>query len=134
MPIFRNDFQTLCRIRIREARHLLRSGEYSGSFHLTGLAIECALKACIAKAIKRHEFPDKHLAGKAFDHNLENLLTLANLNVKSESQGVQTNWAVIKDWKVESRYEVIGSQKAEAMYKAAVARKYGVLKWIRQHW
>src|SRR5438094_3909647 len=36
---------------------LAKNGKKMGAFYLGGLAIECALKACIAKKTKRYDFP-----------------------------------------------------------------------------
>jgi len=38
---------------------LLRLGLFDGAYYLAGYAVECALKACIAKGTQRFEFPDK---------------------------------------------------------------------------
>jgi len=45
----RRDLQALSRIRLTEAKALLRLGHYDGAYYLAGYAAECALKACIAK-------------------------------------------------------------------------------------
>ena len=55
----RNDFQRLALLRVKESRALLQRGFYKGAYYLSGYAVECALKACIAKKTQRHEFPDK---------------------------------------------------------------------------
>jgi HEPN domain-containing protein len=55
----RRDFQQLSRIRAREAEALLKLGLSDGAYYLAGYAVECALKACIAKGTRRYEFPDK---------------------------------------------------------------------------
>ena len=45
----RNDFQQLADVRINEAEALLVQGKYDGAYYLAGYAVECGLKACIAK-------------------------------------------------------------------------------------
>jgi HEPN domain-containing protein len=45
----RRDFQALSATRLREARALLKTGNPEGAYYLAGYAIECALKACVAK-------------------------------------------------------------------------------------
>lgn len=42
-----------------------------------GYAIECALKSCVAKQVKRYDFPDKKIANEAFTHDLEKLMKVA---------------------------------------------------------
>jgi HEPN domain-containing protein len=54
----RYDFQKLARIRLEEAKVLLRHGKYEGCYYLCGYAVEFALKACIAKMTERYDFPD----------------------------------------------------------------------------
>jgi len=45
-----------------------------GAYYLAGYAVECALKACIAKKTQRHEFPDKRRVDASHTHNLIQLL------------------------------------------------------------
>jgi len=136
----RASFQKISKIRTREARTLLRSGHYSGAYYLTGYAIECALKACVAKQIKKHDFPDKKLVNDAYTHNLEKLVTIAGLKLDFEKDrnanaALELNWAVVKDWNEETRYE-LGTTEAQArdMYSACTTLKSGVLRWIRERW
>jgi HEPN domain-containing protein len=136
----RADLQALSRLRRREARALLRSGLAAGSYYLTGYAVECALKACIAAETKRFDFPDKRRAVDSYTHDLSVLLRMAGLQLKLD-EAVKTNhvldrnWAVVKDWKETSRYDrTIGMNKARALYKSATARRNGVLAWLRPHW
>ena len=58
--MFRKDFQDLARTRLRDARLLLAGGAFDGAYYLGGLAVENALKACIARATQRYEFPDRN--------------------------------------------------------------------------
>ena len=55
----RQDLQSLARTRHAEAKALLRAGRSDGAYYLAGYAVECGLKACIAKATKRYDFPEK---------------------------------------------------------------------------
>jgi hypothetical protein len=45
-----------------------------GAYYLAGYAVECALKACIAKETKRYEFPDKKRVDSSYSHNLDLLV------------------------------------------------------------
>jgi HEPN domain-containing protein len=49
----RADLQKLSNTRLRQARILFAAGESSGAYYLAGYAVECALKACFAKHVKR---------------------------------------------------------------------------------
>lgn len=136
----RLDLQALSRIRRREAATLLRAQHYAGAYYLLGYAIESAFKACIAKQTRRHDFPNKELANKAYSHNLETLLKLAGLEAELDAdmrknKALEVNWAVVKDWSEQTRYTTnISQTDASDLYSACTARKNGVLTWIRSKW
>ena len=44
-----------------------------GAYYLAGYAIECALKACIAKATRRYDFPDRKKVDASHTHDLREL-------------------------------------------------------------
>ena len=102
--------------------------------------MECALKACIASATRRHDFPDKTRVQNSHTHNLVNLLRLAVLDVTLEldSQARPTiarNWSVVKDWTVDTRYSrSVTARQARDLYRAVAQRGTGVLPWLRQYW
>jgi hypothetical protein len=80
MSLHRKDYQAITKLRLREARALLREGEYSGAYHLAGIAIECAIKAVIAKKAQRHYFPLKD-GHKYYVHDPTQLVALASLDL-----------------------------------------------------
>ena len=49
MLVDRKDLQELSKVRLKEATALLKLGLFDGAYYLAGYAVECALKACIAK-------------------------------------------------------------------------------------
>jgi ferritin-like metal-binding protein YciE len=118
----------------------LKAKHYAGAYYLLGYSIECALKACIAKQTRRHDFPDRELATKAYVHNLEQLLKLAGLGPSLDADMainkiLEVNWAVVKDWKEIIRYTtLISAAEAKDLYSACTSRKNGVLPWIRVRW
>ena len=136
----RGDFQLLTRERRREASSLLKQGHSLGAYYLMGYAIECALKACIAKQTKKHDFPDKRLAQQPHTHDLQVLVRLAGLGPALEekrrkSKPFELNWAIIKDWSETVRYDLnITRRQARDFYSACTARKHGVLTWIWSRW
>ena len=77
--MLRQDLQKISRIRIREARKLLNAGEYAGAYYLAGYAVECALKACIAKQTKRYEFPEIGRVKNSYEHDPTKLAKVAGL-------------------------------------------------------
>ena len=134
----RADLQRLANSRIREAKILFKSGEYSGAYYLAGYAVECALKACFAKGVKRYDFQDRKGAGKVFTHKLEDLVTVANLDAEllaaiRASSKFAAGWELVSKWTEEGRYSTWTRDDAEAIIEA-IAEKEGVLPWIKRHW
>jgi hypothetical protein len=134
----RKDFQDLAKLRADEATVLTNNRKQQGAYYLAGFAIECALKACIAKRTKRHQFPlGRDYVNEVYQHNLEGLLKVANLEKKLEEEmkrnpGFAVNWGVVKDWDVERRYDLTGLKGSDMV--TAVTAPDGVLQWIKQHW
>lgn len=132
------DFQLLTRLRLRDARTLLGGGNVEGAYYLVGLAVECALKSAIARKTRRHDFPPKpKVVHGVYDHDLNKLLVAAGLDSALDAAAasdplLRANWAVIKDWTIESRYLTSGLNGVE-LYRAAAGRN-GVLAWLRQRW
>lgn len=134
----RREFQQLARMRLKEARVLMRGGNSEGAYHLTGLAVECAVKACIAKNTKRHDFPPNQSAIKdIYTHDLAKLIGAAKLQPTLDADrrrnlAFNNKWDVVKDWNINSRYTV-GGLNARDLYRA-VAGRNGVMQWLRQRW
>src|ERR1019366_8510670 len=49
----RSDLHQLTEARVRESQALLAAGEAAGAYYVAGYAVDCALKACIAKQTDR---------------------------------------------------------------------------------
>ncbi len=135
----RSDFQELAEIRAEEAQSLLAREQYDGAYYLAGYAVECALKACIAKRTRQFEFPDKNLARKVFTHDLGVLFQLASLESELETATksnpeLGNNWNTTKDWSEEARYDRHARQKAENLMTAVLDRESGILPWLRERW
>lgn len=135
----RFDLQLLASERIADAQGLLATGNWSGAYYIAGYSVECALKACIAKSIRAEDFPDKKLANDAYTHNLETLVTLANLTAIRESlrklnTHFASNWSVVKNWTEKSRYQLWTESDAREIVDAISHPQDGVLPWIRIHW
>ena len=135
----RDDLQRLAGTRLREAKALFKAGEYSGAYYLAGYAVECALKACFAKAVKRYDFPEKGRADKVFTHDLQTLLKHADLNAELEAERkanprFSTYWAEVAEWSEASRYSLWTKDQAESLLDAILRRKDGVMPWIKQRW
>ncbi|MCF6177956.1 MAG: HEPN domain-containing protein [Geopsychrobacter sp.] len=136
----RSDFQEIAKTRVKEAHALLGAGHFSGAYYLIGYAIECALKACVAKQVKLYDFPNKKLANEAFTHDLEKLMRVAGLSPeferdKNANSALAINWAVVKDWSEAKRYELgITEAQARDIYSACTTRTNGILPWIKKKW
>ena len=136
----RKDFQQIARRRVKEARTLLDRKYYEGAYYLLGYSIECAIKSCIAKQFKRYEFPDKKYVNNIWTHDLERLIDLAGLKSHLHKEITSnlifaSNWATIKDWNENSRYEIeVSKKKARDLYSAVTSRKNGVLIWLTRYW
>jgi HEPN domain-containing protein len=134
----RTEFQRLTRVRLKDARALLRSGNNEGAYYLIGLAVECGLKSAIARRTQRHEFPPKpSIVAGMYVHDLNKLLVAAGLEADLNAAVtinpvLKANWSLVKDWTIESRYLLTG-MSADALYRAATDRN-GVLRWLRQYW
>jgi uncharacterized protein YjaG (DUF416 family) len=136
----RDELIALCQDRVKDAKVLLNGHRYQGAYYLCGYAVECGLKACIAKQVAKYDFPDKKLANDAYTHNLASLVKVAGLEPHLGAHATAnptfaTNWAVVKDWSEQYRYDrTVTSAKARDIYAAVTGRSNGILKWLRQHW
>ena len=112
----------------------------AGAYYLAGYAVECALKACIARSTLAHDFPQKTRVLESYTHDLSKLLRTAGLErpfdqAAAASPTLDRNWTIVKDWKETSRYDsTIDMKKARALYNAVTAQRAGVLTWLRQLW
>jgi hypothetical protein len=119
-----------------DARTLFAAQRYAGAYHAGGVALECALKARIAFSTQAEEFPDKRIAEKAWGHDPTALLALGDLPrfLDAASPAVQTNWATVKDWKVDSRYtHAVNVATVTTFLDALDHPQDGVLPWLRNH-
>jgi HEPN domain-containing protein len=135
----RTDLQELAELRLRESKALLDAGFPDGAYYLAGYAVECALKACIAKRTREHDFPEKKLVNDSHTHNLKELLRLAELNIALDTViAADTQMASaldkIQDWSETSRYQRKTTQDAADLLKAVEDQPGGLLPWIRLHW
>ena len=136
----RKELQQLSRLRVADAKILLDNGRHLGAYYLLGYAVECALKACIAKQTRRYDFPDRKLVNDSYTHDLERLLGVSGLKdaLSSESASnptLQRFWTIVKDWSEQSRYNSeITENAARDLFSAVTARRNGVLSWLMRWW
>ena len=135
------DLEQLADLRLAEAVALLglTPPMPDGAYYLAGYAVECALKACIAKQTAQHDFPDKNFATKCFTHKAKELVPLAGLeSARAASMAADAslaaNWLIVKDWSEDSRYERWTVAEATALLDAIREPSHGVLQWVKGHW
>jgi HEPN domain-containing protein len=130
----RTDLQQLAELRIKEAQLLLGASSYPGAYYLAGYAVECALKACIAKQTREHDFPDKDFVNKSWTHKLDKLLNLAELedplnDARRTSNELDAYWAIVVNWQENKRYDLsITQQEARSLCDAIYDPANGVLQ------
>jgi hypothetical protein len=134
----RIDLQRLAVKRLEEAGCLLGGGFSDGAYYLAGYAVECALKAAIAKHTQAGDFPDKRKVNDSYSHELAALVRVAGLAHALEDESgrdpaFSANWAVAKDWSEHSRYEERGARAAELL-AAIKDPQHGVMSWLQRHW
>ncbi len=134
----RTDFQQLADVRIDEAGVLLAAGKWDGAYYLAGYAVECALKACIAKLTKADDFPPRK-TDEYYTHDLNALLKTGNLKAVRDAEGIanatfEAYWRIVVQWKEDARYKRTTQLDAENICKAVSDPTDGVLRWIRLHW
>lgn len=135
----RRDFQRLAAVRLDEARVLLEAEKFEGCYYLSGYVVECALKACIAKKTRKHDFPDRVLTNNSYSHDLVSLLRSADLDGLLQAElakhpEFQANWYIVKVWSEQSRYQFNSESDAVKLFHAVKDRRHGVLRWLRQYW
>ncbi len=130
------DLQQLATTRVAEANALFGARYFDGAYYLAGYGVECALKACIAKGFKQGHIPKKEDVLKVYTHDLSSLLGQATIDVKSiAGTAVEISWGIVKDWRVESRYELgTTAKEAEDFLLAVTDPNDGVLQWIQKYW
>ncbi len=132
-------FQKLARLRVREAEALFAARMYSGAYYLAGYAVECGLKACVAKLTRRHDFPKRDFVRGAYTHDYEQLIKTAQLVValktdKDHEPELESNWDLVKNWKEDSRYIRWSRAQARTLIDAITEVPHGVLPWIELYW
>lgn len=135
----RRELQILAGVRLAEAQLLLSADLSDGAYYLAGYAVECGLKACIARNTRRYDFPDKKSVDASHTHNLRDLVRVANLEplrleqAKADSV-FRDNWDLVQQWSEQSRYRRHDKIDAKALIEAVASTRHGVLRWIKQHW
>lgn len=106
----RAELQMLAEDRTRDAETLLNASQWSGAYYLAGYAVECGLKACIARLTNEYDYPNKELAQRCYTHNIETLVEVAGLKLDRQADTMSNAalgayWLIAKDWDEKARYQ-----------------------------
>lgn len=134
-----DDLKALATMRLADARVLQDASCYSAAYYLAGYAVECGLKAIIARSFRASVIPDRAFVQKIYSHDLSALVTLANLKSDldvrvKEMDDFRTNWSIVSGWSEASRYEMIDGFTSLQMLHSIGSEKNGVLPWLKEHW
>lgn len=118
---------------------MLKAGLPDGAYYLAGYAVECALKACIAKETQRYEFPEKKRVNASHTHDLKELVRTADLQSALRTAGksdplLLKYWDVVQFWSEQSRYGKNSQESARELIEAIGNRNHGVMKWVKRYW
>jgi HEPN domain-containing protein len=135
----RKALQELSKVRLKEAKALLGLELWDGAYYLAGYAVECAIKACIAKATRRFEFPEREKVKSSYSHNLRALIGVADLEKARLEQAdrdadFRRNWQTVQSWTEQSRYEPHSAESAREILEAVGNKRHGVISWIKHYW
>lgn len=135
----RIDLQKISEMRIKEAILLLQNGYFSGAYYIAGYSVEIGLKGCISRTFDNDVLPDKNFVKNIYSHDLPTLVGLASLKdsldeLRKKNDAFNVHWALVSQWRAESRYEFIEDFRAQALIGAIIDKKAGIGPWIAQHW
>ena len=136
----RDKLRRLSDSRLEEGRVLLHNNLWTGSYYMTGLAVECALKAYLAQGVQQYDFPDKNFVSRIYTHKLKELAQLdaafwleLEAEIKTDVK-LRTNWSTVLLWNDENRYEIVDEVQATSFYNATTELGTGVMEWIHRRW
>jgi hypothetical protein len=137
----RAELQQLAEDRVLDAQALLAAQRSSGAYYLAGYAVECGLKSCVLAWVARTGiiFDEKRFCEKCWTHDIEELVTLADLqaargSARAANPVLARNWTVVTDWNETSRYQQKTPAEAQKLVDAITDSASGVLPWIEGHW
>jgi HEPN domain-containing protein len=136
----RFDLQKMAEERVADASALLGAERYQAAYYICGYAIECALKACVARKTREFDFPDRKVVNDSYVHDLTKLLKVAAIDGLLQEEEARNrlfakNWGVVKDWSETSRYDAsITAARASVFFLAVTDESNGVLSWLKKQW
>jgi hypothetical protein len=112
---------------------------FDGAYSLAAYAVECGLKACVARLTRRHDFPSRDFVRNSYTHDFTQLIKTAELDDRyrlelDQDSQLAANWRIVKDWREDSRYAVWSRAQANALVEAITEVPHGVFPWIERQW
>src|SRR4051812_37068289 len=107
----RTEFQQLAEARLIDAAILLAANRWAFAYYVAGYAVECGLKACIARQTSAEDFPPKvKVVQDFYTHDLDKLVNAGGLKpildaATAANPALSGKWGTVKDWNEGSRYE-----------------------------
>jgi HEPN domain-containing protein len=135
----------LARGRLKVARSLIDAGDHTLAVEMMGMALECALKACICKTLGLRHYPDfdgskKEESHFFRSHEYARLLLLAGLQTDFElrpgNKRKYQNWSDSTTWDVSQRYSAMDTytkEEAEVIYRGLTKSATGVITFIKDN-
>lgn len=136
----RSELQKLAKMRLDDGSILLRARRYAACYYVLGYAVECALKARIARQFRANTIPDWRTVKDVYTHDLQALVGLADLKDRQEEEfrrdpSLRENWHVVKDWSTDLRYATkVEGRKVREFASAIADPMHGVFQWLQRHW
>lgn len=136
----RAQLHRLAELRLADADALLAAGRWDAAYYLLGYAIECALKACIARQFLEHHVPERRLVESFYSHDIDRLLAISIVKSDLDAHLAQDpnfkiNWSIVRNWSSEVRYDTGTSERVAREMRTAVAdNASGVLQWLKTRW
>jgi len=137
----RSVFRELAETRLLDAKALFQAERFDAAYYVAGYVVECALKACIARSTREHDFPPKaRKVADYYSHDLEKLIRLAAPEFeedRNEDTILAGYWDLVTRWNEESRYELHradAEKLAEGILLAISDAEHGVLKCLSKYW
>ena len=121
--------------RQTDAKALIDQERYEAAYYIGGYAVECALKACIAKKTREFEFPNKD-SSKLYTHRLEVLLEYAGTQIADAlaEPAVAPKWSTVVFVARGQPISVAHGGRCQSFVCGIADAPNGVLECTRKHW
>ena len=121
------ELDRIAEARLEDGKALLIAGRCDGATYVCGYAVEIGLKARICRTLNWSDFPNtsgEFQAYRSFQtHDLDVLLRLSGQEARIKQEHFD-KWNAVAVWKVDSRYNVVGTiQRAAAELMIEMAER-----------